>query len=142
VGWELSFLSATFLSLGFALLFGIITLIHTLRGTESSKVIALAGALASVYAFCFSPLGQNNASILAGFWVCFSCVLIQDAPSLIKKTLFSCMLFLFLFAYSSILPQFASVWLRTHSIKAWILLLSLGWILHAQWKSLPRQRQT
>ncbi len=128
-GLPLPFPAASSLSLVAGAGFALMVFYRTLKKHPVLETLSLAGILGSAYAFCFSPLGQNNASILAGFWLIF---VVQVALQSEKKSIrwaFTGLLFFFLFSYSSLFPTQVSEWFRSHSAKAWIMMFSVPFIL-------------
>jgi hypothetical protein len=128
-GLPLSFQAASALSFSAGAGFALMVLYRTLKKQPALENLSLAGILGSAYAFCFSPLGQNNASILAGFWMVF---MVQGALQRENKLIcwtFTGLLFFFLFSYSSVFPPAVSDWFRNHSVKAWIVMISLFFVM-------------
>jgi hypothetical protein len=107
------------------------------------EMVTLATALGSIFIIAFSPLSQNNGSI---FWVpalVYGLVQSQksDIKPLFRKFMFFCF-FVFVFAYSDLIPQDLRIWLRSYSIKSVLLvLLGLIWIFKPIQNTKPESAQ-
>jgi hypothetical protein len=128
-GFRLSIQGASALTLLAGAAFAAFILLRTLKKRPLLETLHFAGVLGSTFAFCFSPLGQNNASILAGFWLLHLTALALQKENRIIRAVSMPILFLFLFAYSSLFPHPIQTWFRTASIKAWIMMASLIFVL-------------
>jgi hypothetical protein len=130
LGWNLSF-SDSLIVTGIAALISVILVGFNYRKTQGKQmhlILLMAISLGSIFCIGFSPLNQNNASILGTPVFIFAALWMADPHHRSMKWITMTFILLFHFSYSDLMPADLRTVLRLYSMKS-VLILIYGMIL-------------
>jgi hypothetical protein len=130
LGWNLSLQDSLVVSGMAALFFSFLVWFGYQRnqGKRSHRVYLMAIALGSIFCIGFSPLNQNNASILGTPVFIFAALWMANRHHPRMKWVSLTFILLFHFSYSDLMPANLKTVLRLYSIKS-VLILVYGMML-------------
>jgi hypothetical protein len=119
-GWKLSFAHSLVVSALSAAALAMMVVWGYFRKEESRVewMPLLAIALGAVFCIGFSPMNQNNASILGTPVFVFSALIIMESGASVMKFGTILFLLLFHFSYSDLMPEKLRLVLRAYSLKS------------------------
>jgi len=129
-GWKLSLKESLVLSGITALIFSALTMFSHFRnnGKRTHLTQLMAISLGAIFCIGFSPLSQNNASILGMPVFIFASLWMTDRQQPKMKWITLAFMLLFHFSYSDLMPAGLRTVLRLYSVKS-VLILIYGLIL-------------